>query len=163
MRPPQTIWSLCAFIFGLIGANFVILGLIFYITGIPADGAPNWFFIPIGAFLFLLSVGLLIKCRFQKRRIEYLKAEGLAVVGKIQSVRHLVWINWNTRTFANWPGQRSPWVIQCSYCYGGRNYTVKSILSWLKPSTGFQRPVIYLDPRCPSHAYVDTDTIRWEL
>ena len=163
MRQPQTIWSLCVFIFGLIGANFVFLGLIFYVTGIPTDGAPNWFFFPIGASLLLVSIGCLTKCRLQKRRIEYLKTEGIAVVGNIQSVRHLVWINWNTKTFANWPGQRSPWVVQCSYCYCGRTYTVKSILSWLKPSTDFQHPVIYLDPRYPAHAYVDMDTIKWEL
>ena len=73
------------------------------------------------------------------------------------------WINWNTKTFVNWPGQCSPWVVQCSYCYGGRTYTVKSLLSWIKPATDFQQPVIYLDPRNPVHAYVDMDTIKWEL
>ena len=41
--------------------------------------------------------------------------------------------------------------------------TVKSLLSWIKPATDFQQPVIYLDPRNPVHAYVDMDTIKWEL
>ena len=44
-----------------------------------------------------------------------------------------------------------------------RTYTVKSLLSWIKPATDFQQPVIYLDPRNPVHAYVDMDTIKWEL
>lgn len=163
MRQPQTIWSLCAFISGLMGTIFVFLGIIFYITGVPANGAPNWFFVPIGSVLLLVSIICLMKCHLQERRIKYLRAKGISVVGNIQSARHLVLINWNTRTFVNWPGQCSPWVIQCSYCYNGRTYTVKSNLSWLKPSANFQRPVIYLDPRSPAHAYVDMDTIKWEL
>ena len=32
-----------------------------------------------------------------------------------------------------------------------------------KAATDFQQPVIYLDPRNPVHAYVDMDTIKWEL
>lgn len=48
MRQPQTIWSLCAFIFGLMGIIFVFLGMLFYITDIPVNGGlqlvfyPNW-------------------------------------------------------------------------------------------------------------------------
>ena len=38
MRQPQTIWSLCAFIFGLMGIIFVFLGMLFYITDIPVNG-----------------------------------------------------------------------------------------------------------------------------
>ena len=163
MRQPQTIWSLCAFIFGLMGIIFLFLGAVFYITGIPVHGAPNWFFVPIGAALLLVSAGCLTKFRLQERRIKRLKTNGISVTGNIRSVRHLVWINWNTKTFVNWPGQCSPWVVQCSYCYGGRTYTVKSLLSWIKPSAAFQQPVIYLDPHNPAHAYVDMDSIKWEL
>ena len=163
MRQPQTIWSLCAFIFGLMGIIFVFLGMLFYITDIPVNGGCNWSFIPIGAILLLGSIVCLARCGLQEQRRKHLKTNGISVVGKIQSVRHLVWINWNTKTFVNWPGQCSPWVVQCSYCYGGRTYTVKSLLSWIKPATDFQQPVIYLDPRNPVHAYVDMDTIKWEL
>lgn len=163
MRPPQTIWSLCAFIFGLMGIIFIFLGAVFYITGIPVNGGPNWSFIPIGAVILLGSLACLTKCRLQERRIKYLKTKGISVVGNVQSVRHLVWINWNTKTFVNWPGQCSPWVIQCSYCYGGQTYTVKSLLSWIKPAADFQQPMIYLDPHNPAHACVDMDTIIWEL
>ena len=163
MRQPQTIWSLCAFIFGLMGIIFIFLGAVFYITGIPVNGGPNWSFIPIGAVILLGSLACLTKCRLQERRIKYLKTKGISVVGNVQSVRHLVWINWNTKTFVNWPGQCSPWVVQCSYCYGGQTYTVKSLLLWIKPSDDFQQPVIYFDPYNPAHAYVDMDTIKWEL
>ena len=119
MRQPQTIWSLCAFIFGLMGIIFVFLGMLFYITDIPVNGGCNWSFIPIGAILLLGSIVCLARCGLQEQRRKHLKTNGISVVGKIQSVRHLVWINWNTKTFVNWPGQCSPWVVQCSYCYGG--------------------------------------------
>ena len=129
----------------------------------PCECGCNWSFIPIGAILLLGSIVCLARCGLQEQRRKHLKTNGISVVGKIQSVRHLVWINWNTKTFVNWPGQCSPWFVQCSYCYGGRTYTVKSLLSWIKPATDFQQPVIYLDPRNPVHAYVDMDTIKWEL
>ena len=163
MRQPQTIWSLCAFIFGLMGIIFILLGTIFYITGVPVNGGPNWLIIPIGAFLLLGGIVCLTKSRLQEQRIKYLKAKGISAVGKIQSVRHLVWINWNTKSFVNWPGQCSPWVVQCSCCYDGQTYTVKSLLLWTKPATDFQQPIIYLDPYNPAHAYMDIDTMKWEL
>ena len=106
MRQPQTIWSLCAFIFGLMGIIFVFLGMLFYITDIPVNGGCNWSFIPIGAILLLGSIVCLARCGLQEQR---------------------------------------------------------SLLSWIKPATDFQQPVIYLDPRNPVHAYVDMDTIKWEL
>ena len=109
---------------------------------------------------FKQALACLTKCRLQEQRIKHLKTKGISVVGNIQSVRHLVWINWNTKTFVNRPGQCSPWVIQCSYCYGGQTYTVKSLLLWIKPSDNFQQPVIYFDPYNPAHAYMDMDTIK---
>ena len=163
MRQPRTIWSLYAFIFGLMGLIFIFLGTVFYITGIPVNGGPNWFFIPIGVVILLGGLACLMKCRLQEQRIKYLKTEGISVVGNIQSVRHLVWITWNTKTFVSRPGQSSPWVVQCSYCYGGQIYTIKSLLSWIKQADDFQQPIIYIDPRNPAHAYVDMDTIKWEL
>ena len=129
----------------------------------PCEWRLQLVFYPIGAILLLGSIVCLARFGLQEQRRKHLKTNVISVVGKIQSVRHLVWINWNTKTFVNWPGQCSPWVVQCSYCYGGRTYTVKSLLSWIKPATDFQQPVIYLDPRNPVHAYVDMDTIKWEL
>ena len=51
MRPPQSVWSLYAFAFGLIGAIFVFLGAIFFITRFPVSGAPDGFFLLTGASL----------------------------------------------------------------------------------------------------------------
>lgn len=164
MKLPSTLCSLCALQFGLIGAMLILFGAIFSLAGIPFKGGPSWFFLPIGAVLLLLSLGCRLLSCLQRRRIARLKAAGLQVMGEIQSVQHVIWINWkNTETFVNWPGQYSPWVVRCSYCYQGKTYTVKSDLSWLKPSSGAQRPIVYFDSRRPAHAYVDMDTIRWEL
>ena len=163
MEPPQTIWSFCTFLFRLMGTVFVLLGAFFTMADISVNGRPGWCFIPIGAIVFLFSFGCFFYNLLLDRRIKHLKAEGISVTGKIQSTQHLIWINWNTKTFVNWPGQCSPWVIQCSYCYQGQAYTVKSSLSWLKPSPGPQHPVIYFDPHNPVHAFVDMDTVKWEL
>ena len=73
MRQPQTIWSLCAFIFGLMGIIFVFLGMLFYITDIPVNGGCNWFFIPIGAILLLGSIVCLARCGLQEQRRKHLK------------------------------------------------------------------------------------------
>lgn len=68
MRQPQTIWSLCAFIFGLMGIIFVFLGMLFYITDIPVNGGCNWFFYPIGAILLLGSIVCLARCGLQEQQ-----------------------------------------------------------------------------------------------
>ena len=47
MRQPQTIWSLCAFIFGLMGIIFVFLGMLFYITDIPVNGGCNFILVQL--------------------------------------------------------------------------------------------------------------------
>lgn len=82
MRQPQTIWSLCAFIFGLMGIIFVFLGMLFYITDIPVNGGCNWSFIPIGAILLLGSIVCLARCGLQEQRRKHLKTNGISVVGK---------------------------------------------------------------------------------
>ena len=93
---------------------------------------------------------------------ERLKAEGVLTTGEVQSIRHLVWINWNTSTFVKRPGQCSPWVVQCSYEYQGQTYIVRSGLFWAKPSFRHQQPAIYFDPHHPTRAYVDMVAIQRE-
>ena len=70
MRPPQTVWSLYAFAFGLIGAIFVFLGAIFFITRFPVSGAPDGFFLLTGAAFLLVGLCCLTKSRLQGRRIK---------------------------------------------------------------------------------------------
>ena len=163
MRPPKTIASLCAYMFGLMGTLFTLLGIVFYCVGIPVEGGPNWAFILVGGSLLLAGLGCLLKHRRQERRRARLKKEGVRAAATIQSVRHYVWINWNTRSFVTQPGQCSPWVIQCSYRYREQTYTVKSPLCWQKPASQYQQPVVYLDPDHPNRACLDMDTIRWEF
>ena len=163
MRPPETLWSLCAHLFGLMGALFLLLGLVFSLAGIPVRNGPSWSFLPIGGALLLAGLAAGAGAWGKARQARRLKAEGIKVTGTVQSVQHLVWINWNTSSFVNWPGKCSPWVIRCSYSYQGQTYSAKSGLAWSRPASGAQRPVLYLDPRRPSRAWVDLDTIRWEL
>lgn len=99
MKPPDTISSFCAFLFGLMGALFVLLSMLFVVTGVPVNGGPTWFLLPIGIIFLLTGLGFVLKFQQQKRRIKRLKAEGVLTTGEVQSIRHLVWINWNTSTF----------------------------------------------------------------
>lgn len=147
MKPPDTISSFCAFLFGLMGALFVLLSMLFVVTGVPVNGGPTWFLLPIGIIFLLTGLGFVLKFQQQKRRIKRLKAEGVLTTGEVQSIRHLVWINWNTSTFVKRPGQCSPWVVQCSYEYQGQTYIVRNGLFWAKPSFRPQQPAIYFDPQ----------------
>ena len=103
MKPPDTISSFCAFLFGLMGALFVLLSMLFVVTGVPVNGGPTWFLLPIGIIFLLTGLGFVLKFQQQKRRIKRLKAEGVLTTGEVQSIRHLVWINWNTSTFVKRP------------------------------------------------------------
>lgn len=162
MKPPDTISSFCAFLFGLMGALFVLLSMLFVVTGVPVNGGPTWFLLPIGIIFLLTGLGFVLKFQQQKRRIKRLKAEGVLTTGEVQSIRHLVWINWNTSMFVKRPGQCSPWVVQCSYKYQGQTYIVRSGLFWAKPSFRYQQPAIYFDPHHPTRAYVDMVAIQRE-
>ena len=162
MKPPDTISSFCAFLFGLMGALFVLLSMLFVVTGVPVNGGPTWFLLPIGIIFLLTGLGFVLKFQQQKRRIKRLKAEGVLTTGEVQSIRHLVWINWNTSTFVKRPGQCSPWVVQCSYKYQGQTSIVRSGLFWAKPSFRHQQPAIYFDPHHPTRAYVDMVAIQRE-
>lgn len=162
MSQPESISAFCASLFGWMGGLFAALGVVFWATGIPTTGGPSWFFVLVGGLLLLAGLGCRVKYRWETRRVERLKREGVSVLGRMQAVRHLVWMNWNTSTFVQVPGSCSPWVVLCAYDYQGQTYTVKSGLAWRKPAASGQRPRIYLDPKNPACAFVDLDTIRWE-
>ena len=162
MKPPKTIWSFCGLLFGQMGGIFTLIGLFFRIADVPARGGPDWFFIPFGAVLFLVGLVCFWKNRQWEKQVRFLKREGLSAKGRVCAVRHLVWINWNTELFPNRYGRSAPWVVQCTFCHQDQMYTVKSGLSWRKPSEGVQQPVIRFDPAYPKRACLDMDTIRWE-
>ena len=103
MRQPQTIWSLCAFIFGLMGIIFVFLGMLFYITDIPVNGGCNWFFIPIGAILLLGSIVCLARCGLQEQRRKHLKTNGILARAMLSVGRSMLLLLWRTDLYIQNP------------------------------------------------------------
>ena len=163
MERPNTISGLCVILFGMLGAAFTILGLLFWVMAVPIRGGPSWAFLPVGLLAWLLCLAFSAASRRREARRARLRAEGVAVPGEILSVDRLAWINWNPSTLWNWPGGHSPWRLRCAYRYGGERYQVKSDLLWREPVRSGWRPTVYLDPGNPRRAVVDLDTVPLTL
>ena len=79
MKPPDTISSFCAFLFGLMGALFVLLSMLFVVTGVPVNGGPTWFLLPIG-IIFLLTGQCspwVVQCSYKYQGQTYIVRSGL--------------------------------------------------------------------------------------
>ena len=160
MRPPDSISSLCALTFGLLGAAFVVIGTLYGCLGVSIRGASSsWAFLPIGVACLLLGLVCALAVRLRRRRERRLQSTGVAVPGTVIQVRHHIFINWNLEHFSSWPGRNSPWSIRCTYEYEGRTYGVDSGLLWHEPAPGLHHPTVYLDSKRPGRAYVDLDTV----
>lgn len=160
MRPPNSISALCAMTFGLLGAAFLILDVVFGGLGLPVRGASSgWAFLPIGGVCLLIGLVCALAVRRRRRREGRLQSAGVAVPGTIVQVNHHIFINWNLEHFSSWPGRNSPWSVRCTYEYEGRTYGVDSGLLWKEPAPGLQHPTVYVDPTRPKRAWVDLDTV----
>ena len=139
MGRPNSRAELCAWVLGLMGAFFLLFGGAVLLWDIPVGGAgPDWAFLPRGAAL--------------------LAAGG----GCARSVRHHIFVTWNTQSFVNVPGRNSPWSAVCGYTWGGRDYTVSTGLLWGEPQEGAE-VLVWLDPDRPGRAFVDPDSVRLDL
>ena len=158
--PPQYVSQLLALVLGGIGAAFILLGALFTWMDLPVQGGGGWSFSALGLVL-LVGAGLcLVWYGRRKALCRRLLERGVKVEHVGCSIEKWVWINWNTRSFTNIPGQNSPWVVRCSYRWGDKLYTVTSPLVWNQPAP-VQYPVIYVDPKHPRRAYSDPDTLSF--
>lgn len=157
-NPPRYISQLLALVLGGIGVAFVLLGALFTWMDLPVQGGGGWSFSAMGLVL-LVGAGLcLVWYRWKKALCRRLREKGVKVEHVGCSVEKRVWINWNTRSFTNIPGENSPWVVRCSYLWNDKLYTVTSPLVWTQPAP-IQYPVIYVDPKHPRRACIDPDTL----
>ena len=147
MGRPNSRAELCAWVLGLMGAFFLLFG-----------GA----FLPIGAALLAAGGGCALACLARRRSQARLRREGTAVSGTVRSVRHHIFVTWNTQSFVNVPGRNSPWSAVCGYTWGGRDYTVAAGLLWGEPQEGAE-VLVWLDPDRPGRAFVDPDSVRLDL
>ena len=147
MGRPNSRAELCAWVLGLMGAFFLLFG-----------GAV----LPIGAALLAAGGGCALACLARRRSQARLRREGTAVSGTVRSVRHHIFVTWNTQSFVNVPGRNSPWSAVCGYTWGGRDYTVSTGLLWGEPQEGAE-VLVWLDPDRPGRAFVDPDSVRLDL
>lgn len=137
MGRPNSRAELCAWVLGLMGAFFLLFGGAVLLWDIPVGGAgPDWAFLPIGAALLAAGGGCALACLARRRSQARLRREGTAVSGTVRSVRHHIFVTWNTQSFVNVPGRNSPWSAVCGYTWGGWDYTVSTGLLWGGPRRG---------------------------
>ena len=156
--PPQYVSQLLALVLGGIGAAFVLMGALYTWLHLPMRSGESWVFSVVGLGLLAAAGLCLAWYRRKKALCRRLRERGVKVEHVGCSVEKWAWINWNTRSFTNIPGQNSPWVVRATYLWEGKSYTVTSPLLWSQPAP-VQYPVIYIDPRHPRRAYIDPDTL----
>lgn len=160
--PPRYVSQLLALVLGSIGAAFVLMGALYTWLHLPMRSGESWVFSAFGLVL-LVGAGLcLVWYGRRKALCRRLREQGVKVEHVGCSVEKRMWINWNTRSFTNIPGENSPWVVRCSYRWNEKLYTVTSPLVWSQPAP-VQYPVIYVDPKHPRRSCIDPDTISVTL
>lgn len=109
MGRPNSRAELCAWVLGLMGAFFLLFGGAVLLWDIPVGGAgPDWAFLPIGAALLAAGGGCALACLARRRSQARLRREGTAVSGTVRSVRHHIFVTWNTQSFVNVPAGTRP-------------------------------------------------------
>lgn len=138
------------------------LGLIFLLlyglglaVDIPMRSGEPWMFGAAGlSLLFAALVCLMIVWRRGRRR-EKLRTGGWPVQGRI--------VGMTCHTAVNYGNQRHPWTVLCEYQYEGQTYTVRSTFLWDRPRESGQTPKIFLDQTRPRRAWVDPDSLQYEI
>ena len=103
MRPPDSISTLCAMTFGLLGAAFVVIGTLYGCLGVSIRGAASsWAFLPIGVACLLIGLVCALAVRRRRRRERRLQSAGIAVPGTIVQVRRHSFIRWERESFSSW-------------------------------------------------------------
>ena len=88
--------------------------------------------------------------------------EGTAVSGTVRSVRHHIFVTWNTQSFVNVPGRNSPWsaVVRVHL---GRLGLYRVHRPAVGGAPGGAEVLVWLDPDRPGRAFVDPDSVRLDL
>ncbi len=151
----------CAWVLGLMGAFFLLFGGAVLLWDIPVGGRGARLGLPAHRGRPAGGGGVRPGLPGPAAEPGAAAAEGTAVSGTVRSVRHHIFVTWNTQSFVNVPGRNSPWSAVCGYTWGGWDYTVSTGLLWGSPRRG--EALVWLDPDRPGRAFVDPDSVRWTL
>lgn len=157
MKAPKSYPSLLALLFLILGGVFSLLGLL----PLPMRSGSARRFLIGGLPLLLAGILLLWYARKTERSWERLRAEGQSVPG--QMAPEATRFHWYTHWGSDGLRKRSPWTVLCVYCWEGRIYSVRSQFLWRQPRQIGQHPTVYLDSRNPKRAWIDPDTLAYEV
>ena len=161
MKPPKSYESLLAVILLILGGVFTLLGLAAEVLPLPMRGGEPQDFALWGLSLLLFGAGLLWYARRRERVWARLRTEGRAVQGKL--VPEATRRHWYTGWGSDGLRKRNPWTVMCIYRWEERTYSVRSQFLWCKPGDFEQRPTVYLDPLDPRRAWIDPETLAYEV
>lgn len=161
MKPPKSYESLLAVILLILGGVFTLLGLAAEVLPLPMRGGEPRGFALWGLPLLLFGAGLLWYARRRERLWARLRTEGRAVQGKL--VPEATRRHWYTSWGSSGLRKRNPWTVMCIYRWEERTYCVRSQFLWRKPGGFEQRPTVYLDPLDPRRAWIDPETLVYEV
>jgi hypothetical protein len=145
MRKPRNMWELCGELFLLLGAVFVLFGVLSRAgvmkTAPGSHGDPGVVFPIVGGGLLIVGfISMLAAIRIEKGKVQLLET-GIAVTGVIDAVKENLFTKW---------GSYHPYVIYFTYEVDGVPYKGKSGLFWtLPPTMEHEKITVYLDADHP--------------
>lgn len=163
MKPPRTYRAIIALVLLALGGVFTLLGVLgAFAVPIPMRSGEAWMFLPVGLILLAAGVVLVLSLGRTKRLQARLRVEGVPVPGRVTAIRYHKYTSYGSDPdFVSY--KRSPWTVTCEYQWERQTYTVRSPLLWDKPRAEDQQPTVYLDPNRPRRAFLDPESLRYEI
>ncbi len=161
MKAPRTYEALLGWILLILGGVFTLMGLVWTALSLPMKSGDARDFVLGGLPLLVFGGGLLLYARQRERGWDRLRTEGRAVQGKLvpEATRHHRYVSFGSDGFR----KRSPWTVMCIYRWEDGTRAVRSEFLWRKPREEEQRPTVYIDPLDPRRAWIDPETLEYEL
>jgi len=151
MKKPQTMWKFCGTLFLILGAVFLLSGILSQMGILHTDpasrGDPKLWFPVLGSILLALGIILCAVSYWKERAYKLLLSEGTQTKAKVTSVKQLMFTRWNSSY---------PYVVYYKYEVEGFSYKGKSRLLWSQPKVYEKNTVtVYIDSQKPSHSAVN--------
>ena len=147
MRKPRNMWELCGELFLLLGALFVLFGVLsragILKTAPGSHGDPGVVFPVVGGGLLIVGAFSILAALRKEKRKNQLFETGMPVTGEIETVKQNLFTKWGTY---------HPYVIYFSYEADGVPYKGKSGLFWtIPPTREHEKKTVYIDADNPKH------------
>ena len=159
LKKPAGNLEIVTLVLDCLGICFLLLGLLGTAVPIPMRSGESWMFAVMGLVLLFAAFPCLLLVRARARRNHELRRLGRPVPGRVIRVRHHIWTSLGSRGLR----RRHPWTVLCEYRWEGQTYTAGSIFLWERPLETGQAPKIFLDQDNPRRAFVDPDSLKYEI